>query len=523
MYKRWKNLLSSDQQQLNIKTYFERMHQGNGTGKEVVLLQCVEDNYYFGLFGQIVSTLRKKHLIRAELYVLRSLNVGESRTMLAYFKSRCFINPLNNFKWVRLYRSFCDRVGYRSTSFNPVTDIQDLLLAWNCWRGMENRDALLRLQVKGVPVGDLINDSYLRFKPAPMVEIHDTYLFILIWQAHRDIRRAKEYFSRIKPALYLTSYSTYIQHGIPVRVALQAGIKVFSFGNYQEFSKELILNDWLHTRNPDNYAKAFLNLDRKDEKLALANEALATRLSGGVDGATAYMKRSAYMESGESVPNVHGAIVVFLHDFYDSPHIYREMVFADFWEWVCFTIETLKKTNIPFFLKPHPNQIGLSDQALGELKRRYPELSMIPAGVTNKQLVDAGMSCAVTVYGTVAHEMSYMGIPTISCAHHPHISFDFCRTALTKEEYAGMLKDPNTSKLDKEAMRRQSLIFYYMHNLDLTDEDQELSKALGRFRNACVDSVKQYDLAGMLQEMSRLPGYESQVSRMISGRSHVRV
>jgi len=515
MHKKLKNLLSSDQQQLNIKTYFECMHQGNGTGKEVVLLQCVEDNYYFGLFGQIVSTLREKHPIRAELYVLRSLNVGESRTMLAYLKSRCITNLLNNFKWTRLYRSFCDRIGYRSTSFNPITDIMDLLLAWECWRGMENRDALMKLQVKGVPAGDLINDSYLRFKPAPVVDIHDTYLFILIWQAHRDIRRAKKYFSRIKPALYLTSYSTYIQHGIPVRIALQAGTRVFSFGNYQEFSKELTLNDWLHTRNPDNYAKIFLNLDKKDKKLALANAALTKRLSGGVDDATAYMKRSAYMESNESVPDVQGGIVVFLHDFYDSPHIYREMVFADFWEWVCFTIETLKNANIPFFLKPHPNQIGLNDQVLSELKGRYPGLSMIPVGVTNKQLVDAGMSCAVTVYGTVAHEMAYLGIPTISCAHHPHISFDFCRTAISKDEYASMLRDPHAFKMDKDAMRRQSLIFYYMHNLDLTDDDQDLSKALVRFRNACADSGKQCDLADSLRDMSRLPGFEAQVSKMI--------
>jgi hypothetical protein len=107
---------------------------------------------------------------------------------------------------------------------------------------------------------------------------------------------------------------------------------------------------------------------------------------------------------------------------------------------------------------------------LDDLQQRYSGLAMIPAGVSNKQLAEAGMACAVTVYGTVAHEMAYLGIPTIASAHHPHICFDFCRTAKSRKEYAAFLKHPAQIGIDKSTMRQQSLMFYYMHNLNLTAE-----------------------------------------------------
>lgn len=514
MIKRVKKLLS-DSQQATLAEYVRGIRRKAESPKVAVLVQCVEDLYYFGLFGQIASALHERQSVRVEQYVLRSLRVGEAKSFLTFIVSRLFINPLHSFKWVRLYESFCDGVGYRSTSLHPIGDVVDICRAWKCWRNLTDKESLIWMRIDGIVVGDLINDSFLRFKPAPTVDLKDTYLLILLWQAYRDVRRAKGYFAHTKPKLYLTSYSTYIQHGIPVRVALQNGVKVFSFGNLQEFTKELTLQDWVQTKNPNDYAKEFLMLDRQEERLALAEMALSTRLSGGVDSATSYMKKSAYMGLGKPVPDVRGAIVIFLHDFYDSPHVYRGMVFPDFWEWVCFTIETLKSANISFFMKPHPNQISLSDSVLSELKRSYPGLSMISSGITNKQLAEAGMSCAVTVYGTVAHEMAYMGVPTIACAHHPHIKFDFCQTAKSKTEYADLLINYTNIKFDKLKMRRESLAFYYMHNLNLSTEEKLLMNAVAKFRNGCSRSeVEGHELVELLETISTLDAFEKSVTKM---------
>ncbi len=480
----------------------------------VILVQCVEDTYYFGLFGTIASSLREKKNIRVEQFVLRSLNVGEAHSWKNFLHSRLVSNVLLNRKWVTLYSSYCDGVGYRSTSIRPIADLIDLFRAWQCWRNLSNKVRLLALTIDGVLVGDLINDSFLRFKPAPTVDLENRYLVILIWQAYRDVRRARHYFSRTKPKLYLTSYSTYVQHGIPVRVALQCGVRVFSFGNYQEFTKELSLEDCLHSRNPDAYASDFSKLLGQEARLAFAEAALTSRLSGGVDSATLYMKKSAYTETGEPVPDVAGGIVIFLHDFYDSPHIHRNMVFPDFWEWVCFTIETLKRANIPFFLKQHPNQVSLSDEVLIDLQQRYPGLKMISPRITNKQLVASKMACAVTMYGTVGHEMAYLGIPTIACANHPHISFGFCRTAKSREEYGNLLRQGPSLCMEKPVMRLESLIFYYMHNLSLGDEMTTVRDASSECRRKCEANVNGGKVIEELVNLERLSGFQKIIAEM---------
>ena len=481
----------------------------------VVLVQSVEDPYYFGLFGLIVSALRNFRPIRPEQFVLNSPRVGESHSALRLLKSR-FINWLSLTKWVRLYRAYCDTVGYRGAGLrHPISDAVDMWRAFVSWRSLASREKLLALSIEGIPAGDLINDAYLRFKPAPTVDLTDSYLWLTIWSAYRQIRRARNYFHRVRPMLYLTSYSTYIQHGAAVRAALQSGVRVYSFSNYQEFAKELSLEDWVHTKNPDGYAGEFAKLSGSQERLAEAERALQARIAGSIDATSGYMKKSAYAESTEPVPDVRGAMVIFLHDFFDSPHVYRGLVFADFWEWICFTIETLRDAGIPFVLKPHPNQIGLNGPVIEQLQLRYPGLSIISSNITNLQLVQAGMACAVTVYGTVAHEMAFLGIPSIACGHHPHVSFDFCKTAGSRAEYAALLKGFATLEFDKAEMRRQSLMFFYMHNLNLGAEERDLRDAVADYRKASADpDATGQDLVRSLDAVAALPAFQGYVSAL---------
>jgi len=504
-----------DARERALHGYFSTRRSTRAPRASVVLVQSVEDPYYFGLFGLIVAALRDLRSLRPAQFVLNSPRVGESHSLSRLLQYR-FINWLSLTKWIRLYRAYCDEVGYRGAGLrHPLGDIVDLWRAFVFWRGLESRETLLAMSIEGVPAGDLINDAYLRFKPAPTVDLADAYLWLTIWNAYRQVRRARRYFGRVRPLLYLTSYSTYVQHGVAVRAALQSGVRVYSFSNYQEFAKELSLGDWVHTKNPDSYAREFAALSAPQERLAEAEKALQARIAGAIDTTSGYMKKSAYAQSAEPVPDVRGAVVVFLHDFFDSPHVYRDLVFADFWEWICFTIETLRDAAIPFVLKPHPNQIGLNGPVIEKLQRRYPGLTIISPKITNLQLVQAGMACAVTVYGTVAHEMAFLGIPSIACGHHPHVSFDFCRTADSREQYASLLKGFATMAFDKAEMRRQSLMFFYMHNLNLGTEESHLRDAVANFRRASADpAAAGRDLVQLLDVIAALPAFRDYVSTL---------
>jgi hypothetical protein len=486
---------------------------------DMVVIQSVPDKFYFLLFGAIRQNLRKRWNGPAKLLMVRSVNGAVGIGWLAEIKRWSVVAWLWSKPWERAYGAVMDGVAYRSaTLLHPLKDLRDWFRSKALWQNLRNQGEAFNLEVDGIEVGDLIVDSYLRFRPSPRFDEKDPFVRRLVWQALRDVRQAQEYFGVAKPRLYLTSYSTYIEHGIAVRVALQHGVPVWSFGNLTRFGKRLSLQDVYHTPDCSHYRSTFEKLDRQAERLDEARAQLELRLGGGIDTATSYMRQSAYAASDASVPEgLNGAVVIFLHDFYDSPHVYPALVFCDFWRWICFTVEVLQRTGVAFYLKPHPNQIALSDAALAELRQKYPDLNWLPSGVSNVQLAKAGIICGVTVYGTVAHELAYLGVPSIGSAQHPHHTFDFCRTAKTKEAYQAFLESPAGLPVAKSEMQRQALAFYYMHNLHGSAEERELCRAFVQFWRACNSGeVTPKGVLESFRYLVELPAFEAYAEQLLN-------
>jgi hypothetical protein len=488
----------------------------SGTGQPIrIAIQLVEDPFYFALFGAFVSELRKSRSVLGELVVIRATSGAIGTGWRAWLLRSVPMTWILSTQWVRAYAGLVDRVGFRSHTWRqPIQGFADWFRSVRQWRQACRKRGDFTMNVLGVEVGDLISDTYLRFRPSPRFDVADAFVLRLIWQSYRAIRQAQSYFRRRAPRFYLTSYSTYVEHGVPVRVALQEGVRVVSFGSLNRVSKELTLQDWHHAVNCDHYRAAFFALEDQQHKLQVSEKGLLARLRGGIDPATSYMKLSAYANSGTELPHdFKDAVVVFLHDFYDSPHIYPDIVFGDFWEWTCFTIETLVDAGISFFLKPHPNQVELSGAALDDLKTKYPDCRFIPQGATTTQLVDAGMSCGVTVYGTIAHELAYLGVPSIGCARHPHISFQFCHTARNRSEYAALLRTSQTLQRNAETDRAQALAFYYMHNLHGIGRELALRANFIALWKACQDSSASAEaVVAALSTLRRSEEYAALVS-----------
>lgn len=511
-----------------VEIYFKKINTFSSRGyNKTFVIQSVEDPYYFCLFGSIISELHRYGDFRVEQYIPRSFHVGESKNLVKFFLYRAS-NLVLGIKWAKVYKSYAPFLGYKFLKFNLAFIFFDGIAAIKSYGRLKTRDDLLSLNINNVFVGDLINDTYLRFKPSPEINLGDHYLLFIIWHAHRSSREARKYFSQKKPLLFLTSYSTYLQHGIAVRAALLAGVNVYSFGNYQQFAKKLTIDDFYHTKNPSRYKLEFSLLDKRHEYLVLAEESFRRKIAGEVDHHFAYMKNSAYAITEKSAPNVNGASIIFLHDFFDSPHVYPDMVFHDFWEWICFTIECLDSKNIKFFIKPHPNQIGLNSEVLLNLIKKYPSLKFISPKVTNTQLIDGGIVSAITVYGSVAHEMAYFGIPSIACARHPHIAYSFCQTASSREEYKKLIYSFQAPKnLDVMKMRKESLEFYFMHNLNLTAKESELMLGSHNLRSGCAAMGWQDapDLVELIKNLSSKEAFKEFCNKIIyevSGESNIK-
>jgi hypothetical protein len=490
----------------------------NAEASRHVVIQCVQDPFYLTLFAHIAHALRERGSVSVELFVPQSINIAVGFNLLKSMQRFFPLNRLQINQWVRLWDVVSTKIAYRSTSCYPLADIIDAWWSWCIWRKLDSASDLEAISVNGVPCGDLVIDSYLRFRPSPRVVLGDLFLMQVLWQAHRDVRRAQRYFRSKKPLLYITTYTTYVEHGIAARVALQEGSNLISFGNFQEFGKFHSQDDFFHTRNTLTYLRDFHLLPDPKPLMEMARRQIEARLAGDIDIAISYMAAPAYLKITNEVPNTENAVIIFLHDFYDSPHVYADLVFPDFWEWICFTLNTLRSAGIRCLVKPHPNQIALSDKVIDELRKHFPEIELIPPEVTNRQLVDAGMACAVTVYGTVAHEMAYMGVPTIACARNPHIAFDFCRTAKNRAHYAELLCDALTPTISLELSREQALQFFVMHNLNYSTDQIQLRDALiNAWKVFNTPLFNPTNLLDCFEKIVKLPYFSLLVDQMLGG------
>lgn len=475
-----------------------------------IAIQLVYDKFYFLLFREIITQVRSRVAINSDLLLVQSINGGVGLGLQARFLRSLPISWLRSNQWVRAFSRDIDGIGFRSAVLvSPISEFNNWRKARNLWLKLRTQHGKKTLMIDDIEIADLVIDAYLRLRPSPFFNVHDPFIVSIIRQALRDIQKSQRYFKEAKPEFYFTSYTTYIEHGIATRVALSLGVNVYSFGSLSQFGTRLTRIHPYHTPVYKNYRKDFEELTNPQARLELARLQLESRISGAIDPATAYMRESAYAKVPEKLDErVKGAVVIFLHDFYDSPHVYPDMIFDDFWQWVCFTVDFLTQYRIKFFIKPHPNQIAMSDDALILLMRKYPTIKILASDTSNISLVNAGISCGVTVYGTVGHELAFLGVPTICSAKHPHHSFEFCRTAKSIEEYKEMLLSYETLPISKQAMREQSLAFYYMHNLNRSPQDMELISKYLDFWKACnIGDVQPARVLQVLSELRQSQGF----------------
>ncbi|RTY33396.1 hypothetical protein EKD00_09470 [Chlorobium phaeovibrioides] len=483
--------------------------------RKIVAVQCVDDCFYLGLFGMIAADLRARDGVGVQTVFTRSLESAFGNGLKARISRSLFLTELLNRKLSVMNRVLGVGLGYASRSIGDVLFwTYDYVRAIAVIRKARNVGSIADLRIDGILIGDLVIDTYLRFKPSPSFDVTDKFVIDIMIQAFRDLRKARRYFSRSDISLYLSTYSTYVQHGVPVRAALRADVPVYVFPGYV---KRLSKDDFFQSTSASGYRTAFDGLSNKTDRLCEAECGLLKRMNGEIDQALFYMRSSSYSHSSCYLTDDYkGAVIVFLHDFYDSPHCYHDMVFDDFWSWIECTIETLRGLSIKFFLKPHPNQIEQSDEAVAALKSKYPFVEFVPSEINNRDLFASEPICGVTVYGTVAHELAYMGIPTICCARHPHHSFDFCRTASSREEYVNFLSSPSVKPIDAEEMRSQALAFYYMHNIYQGEEQVEFRKKMIAAFKVSDDHLDSGDkLFDSLVEIRSSVGY----SKLLSGLS----
>jgi hypothetical protein len=387
---------------------------------------------------------------------------------------------------------------------------------------LSSKDELLEIKYKDIHIGDLVYDTYLRFKPAPTVDLKDEFLETILKSAFQLVKNTDVFTRENKHDYLFTAYCSYIHHGIMTRVALRNKVKVIAFGNFDHLSKKVTALFPSHAKNYYSYKELFEAIapECKEEFKKLAKSSLEERFQGKNDPSTFYMRQSAFGESEKSGANVFKSTgkkraVIFLHCFFDSPHVYRYMHYSDFYEWAERTLALASESDFDFYVKAHPNAIEGNVEIVEKLKNKFPKIVFIPPSTSNNQLIKEGFDVAFTVYGTLGHEFPFFGIAVVNAGDNPHINYSFNNNTSSREEYEWFVKNIDKVPPVPANAKDQILEFYYMNNFykfpgKLSLEENEIINSELRL----IDTPEQ--LKEFAQKCSENSNYQAKIESLIS-------
>lgn len=469
-----------------------------------ILIQMPVDYFYTCLFSLVGQQSAQRHgARRVGLWPHNILAFNRSNNSVIWFYIQSLYKKIYQFflrrKWIKIYCGAGVTGSINLDQVGLLPKIKNAFTAHRLWRSLKSKRELLDLELMGLHCGDLIYDSYIRFRAQPTVNLDDPYLKYLIRQCLNAQFRIRKYFAQHRVEVFLSSYSSYIQHGIPLREALRSGVTVYTAGTFSQYLKRVDIENPTHVPDYPNYAGIFALLDDRAGKLNLAKSQLEKRFTGHIDIATRYMQASAYGDNDDYIPaDIEG--VVFLHDFFDSPHCYRWMLFEDFWEWALFTLQTIQDNGLKLAVKPHPNQIPESVMVIQKLKEKFPDICWISSNISNKAIFASGIHCGISVYGTILHELAYHHIASLAAGDHPHISFQISKTPSTIEEYKNLLINFKSLSVAGN-VKEEVLAFYYMHNMH---DKESLRTAAPQLELRELDANNSSSLISFLDRTSKL-------------------
>lgn len=343
------------------------------------------------------------------------------------------------------------------------------LLATQLINRVTDKSAFEALTYKEIHVGDLIYDFYLRHYGKVTLDLQDSKLIECLALNLQYFDQFYYKFKEGKVSAVCVSHTVYNQ-GIPARIAASFGVAA-----YQVTGEHIYLIDSTNTHAytgfkyyPDLYKS--LPWDIQSIGTQIAENRLKLRFSGEVGVDMHYSNASAYTShrTREKLLDRNNKIKILIapHDFYDSPHSYGNNFYPDFYEWLVALSRIAQQKDYSWYIKTHPDVQADLPMILNEFAKQNSKFKILPSDTSHHQIIEEGINLCLTVFGTIAVEYSYLGVPVINASlNNPHVKYDFCITPEDVEEYESTLLNLNLNFLSLTNNKDSILEYYFIHNI----------------------------------------------------------
>lgn len=360
-------------------------------------------------------------------------------------------------------------------------------------KSLKSKKKLLFLKFDQTLVGDLIYDTYLKRYSVGTVDLSDPKLERLVFETYILYEKWKNFFSRNSIKALIVSDTVYIQ-ALVTRIAVFNKIPTYQCA-WNNITK--INTDNLYCYGKFKFYKKYFSKFKKTEKikaLNLAKKKIQKRIKGeiGIDDQVNFEKTAWYKQKIKTkvfAKSKKKKFLIAAHAFFDGPHAMgpKSILFNDFTEWLNYLLRIMIKTDYDWYIKGHPNFNKIEDQILENIVSKIPNLHLIDKKTPHYQIINEGVSCVLTVRGTIAWEYALFEIPVINASLlNPHIDYDFCLHSKNIKDYKNKILNFDKYKINFNKSKIYE--FYFMHNIlsfsdwMLHDYKSEINK-IGGYKN----------------------------------------
>ena len=237
---------------------------------------------------------------------------------------------------------------------------------------------LENFKIKDIWIGDLIYDSYLKKYSLTSIEMESINFIKFFKNSIKLYLFWYNFFKKNKVEGICACHAVYLT-GIPLRIANNFNINCFSIssinlGLINISGKISYVNKINGTDIQFKYYKKILKkLSNKNKKIYLEKGKKILEDYSSGKKKYFYLKKPTSTVKSLNIKNIKRSkikVVIFTHDFIDSPHIYGNHLFYRFFKnGLNFSTKSLKVQIMIGISKNIPHQISITSQEIYKLKR----------------------------------------------------------------------------------------------------------------------------------------------------------
>ncbi|NWF37932.1 hypothetical protein F3F96_02105 [Mariprofundus sp. NF] len=351
------------------------------------------------------------------------------------------------------------------------------------------------LVVEGVWIGDLIYDTFLRRYSLPTIDLKSEQFARFMRESLELFIYWQDYFITHKVKAVNVSHCVY-NNAMPLRIAVKHKVSAYQTNATHVYSMDE--NDVFAYGDYKYFPAVFAGLPSQQQQAGIeeAKRRINLRFTGEVGVDMAYSTKSAYGRAmGEPVLRQSNKkkILIAAHCFFDSPHSYGNNLFPDFYEWFDFLGRISNETDYDWYIKTHPDFLPGNIEIIDYFINKYPRFTLIDASTSHHQLIEEGISCALTTYGTIGFEYAALGVLVVNASDcNPHIAYDFNLHPKTVDEYEQIVRNLDVQSL--QINQSEVYEYYYMkfiYNTEnwLFEDYEKMTEELGGYYGQFTSNV----------------------------------